>query len=94
MTRLPLVQIVGPYCGTHLEGEQLFRSIAPLLQKNEKVLLDFENVEMASSSFFNALFGLISENFGDAMLEPHITYTSLRPRHQFVLERSRPVTPA
>ena len=65
MTRLSIVEIAGPYCGTQTEGEKLYRVIVPHLRANEKVVLDFDNVEIASSSFFNEVFGLITEDFGE-----------------------------
>lgn len=94
MIRLSIVEITGPYCGTQTEGEKLYRAIVPHLRANEKVVLDFANVEIASSSFFNEVFGLVAEDFGEEILESHISYDSLKPRLQFVFERSQRATPA
>lgn len=90
MTRLSLAQIAGAYCGTHSEGDKVYRALEPFLLKNEKVVLDFTNVELASSSFFNELFCQIAEDFGEAVLASHIAFDSMKPRHHFVLERVRP----
>lgn len=89
MTRLSIVQIAGQYCGTHLEGEKIFFALVPLLKSNEHVELDFAQVELASSSFFNEIFGRITEEFGETALNKQLSFTSLKPRHVFVLERTR-----
>jgi hypothetical protein len=89
MTRLSVVEIAGPYCATHSEGQKIYSALIHLLKRKEKVALDFCNVEIASSSFFNELFGRIGEELGDCYIENYITYTSLKPRHQFVLDRTR-----
>jgi len=94
MTRLSVVQIAGPYCGTHSEGEKLYAALAPLLKRREKIALDFDQIEIASSSFFNELFGRITEEFGEDLIEGYISYISLKPRHQFVLDHTRYPAPA
>lgn len=94
MTRLSIVQIAGQYCGTHFEGEKIFFVLVPLLRRNEHIELDFAQVELASSSFFNELFGRITEEFGEVALNKQLSYTSLKPRHRFVLERTRDAAPA
>ena len=94
MTKLSIVQIAGQFCGTHSEGEKVFLTLAPLLRRNEHVDLDFAEVELASSSFFNELFGRVTEEFGETAVNRYLTYSSLKPRHVFVLERTRDATPA
>jgi len=94
MTRLSIFKIAGPYCATYKQGEQLFYQIARHFKAGEKVELDFENVELASSSFFNELFGRISEEFGDEFRESHLLYFGLKPRHKFVLERTQHISHA
>ena len=94
MTRLSVAKIAGPYCGTHSEGEKLYAAVAPFLKRGEKIALDFDQVEIASSSFFNELFGSIIEEFGEELIEEYISYVSLKPRHQFVLDRTRYPAPA
>lgn len=93
MTRLSILEIVGPYCGTHSDGDKVFSAILPFLRKGEKVSLDFDHIELTSSSFFNALFWRISEEFNDDFIDRNLSYVSLKPRHQFVLDRTRSSTP-
>jgi len=94
MTRLSIVEIAGQYCGTHSEGEKIYRALAPLLGGHEKVELDFDQVELTSSSFFNELFGRIIEEFGENYIDDYLSYVSLKPRHKFVLDRTRHAAPA
>lgn len=93
MTKLSVVQIAGPYCGTHAEGEKVYMAIEVMLRKHERIELDFDKIELASSSFFNELFGRIIDEFGEEFLASHLSYTSLKPRHTFVLERTRHINP-
>jgi hypothetical protein len=94
MTKLSVVDIAGQYCGSHLEGEKLYESIALSLSGGDMVELDFDQVELTSSSFFNELFGRISENFGEQSIDSRLSFVSLKPRHRFVLERTRHSAPA
>jgi hypothetical protein len=94
MTRLFVAPIASPYCATYKEADELFNQIAVHLRAGETIELDFENVELASSSFFNELFGRITEVFGQAVAENQISYFGLKPRHKFVLERIRHIAPA
>jgi len=92
MTRLLVAKHSGPYCGTHVEGAKLFEQLCPYLRAGESVELDFSNVELTSSSFFNELLGAIGEVFGDSFLEEHVFFSSLKPRHKFVLDRIRRIS--
>jgi hypothetical protein len=94
MTRLSVAPIASPYCATYREADELFNHIAVYLRVGEPIELDFENVEIASSSFFNELFGRITEVFGQDVAETQISYFGLKPRHRFVLERIRHIAPA
>ena len=93
MTKLSVFAITGPYCATYKQGEQLFFQVVQHLQAGESVQLDFSDVEFASSSFFNELFQSIIEKFGDNALDQHLSFASLRPRHRFILDRTRYSTP-
>lgn len=93
MTKLSVSSITGPYCATYKQGEQLFSQVAQHLRVGEHVQLDFADVEFASSSFFNELFGAITETFGEEKLRQSLSFVSLRSRHRFVLDRTRCATP-
>jgi hypothetical protein len=94
MTRLSVAALASPYCATYKQADQLFNHIAVHLRGGEAVELDFEKVELASSSFFNELLGRITDAFGQEVTEKRLSYFALKPRHKFVLERTRHITPA
>ncbi|MBK8274960.1 MAG: STAS-like domain-containing protein [Nitrospira sp.] len=93
MTKLSVSAITGPYCATYTQGEQLFAQVAQHLRAGAHVQLDFADVEFTSSSFFNEFFGSILEKFGEETLSQCLSFVSLRPRHRFVLDRTRYATP-
>jgi hypothetical protein len=94
MTKLSVAEIATPYCATYKQAELLYDQVSTYLRAGERVELDFENVELASSSFFNELFGRIIEEFGHDFVARHLNYLALKPRHRFVLERTDHFTPA
>lgn len=94
MIKLSVVEIAGPYCATYKEGAQLFLNISPLFKASIEVQLDFSDVELTSSSFFNELFGSITESFGEEFLDQHLSFISLKPRHKYVLDKARRVNAA
>lgn len=94
MTRLSVFEIAGPYCTTYREGERLFHKVSPYFKTGEQIQLDFSDVELASSSFFSELLGSVVENFGEEFLNKQLTFTSLKPRHKYVLDLTRNITPA
>lgn len=89
MTTLCLVEMIGPHCGTDVEGTHLYQTLEPLLQNHEHIRLNFGGITVASSSFFNGLFRPITETYGRQYLVDHLSYTNLAPRHRFVLEHTQ-----
>lgn len=84
-----VIQITGPHCGTHLEGDALYRAIARFLNNHDHVTLDFADITVATSSFFNGLFRPITLSHGAQCLTDLLSYTGLMPRHRFVLDRTQ-----
>ena len=92
--RLGVTELLAPTVQPYREGEQLFHKVSPYFKTGEQVQLDFSDVELASSSFFSELLGSIVENFGEEFLDKHLSFTSLKPRHKYVLDLTRNITPA
>lgn len=88
MTKLSIKQISGVQCGTDREGTRLYETLSPLLAAGQQIDLDFSGVELASSSFFNASLGVAFSRFGGAFVRKHVTFSNLKPRIQFVLDRT------
>lgn len=85
MNRLIVKDIVGsPYCGTYEDGVKLYRVVYALLKDSRPVELDFEGIELTSSSFFNAAIGNLLQEFGDHSLQLPISYLNLTSRDRFI----------
>ena len=81
--------ITGPHCGTHTEGAQLYRAIEPLLNNHEHVELHFDQITVASSSFFNGLFRPIIQDYGKDVLAHQISFEGLTRTQTFILQRTQ-----
>lgn len=88
MSSLKIREVVGVQCGTENEGTRLFNIIAPKLRANENVVLDFEGVVLASSSFFNSSIGRSYREIGEDIVRSRLSYEKLIPRLRFVMERT------
>jgi len=88
MDKVLIKNIVGPYCGTYDDGAKVYRFIYSLLKEGKQLDLDFTGIEVTSSSFFNAAIGNLLQEFGDKDSRLPITFSNLKPRDQFILERT------
>lgn len=89
MNRLIVKDIVGsPYCGTYEDGVELYRVVYALLKDSRPVELDFEGIQLASSSFFNAAIGNLLQEFGDHSSQLPISYLNVTPRDRFIRDRT------
>ena len=88
MTKLIVKDIVGPYGGTYEDGTKLYRVLYGLLKDSQQVELDFEGIELTSSSFFNgAIVNLLQEFTGkDGQLL--VSFCNLTQRDEFILKRT------
>ncbi|UVT19003.1 MAG: STAS-like domain-containing protein [Nitrospira sp.] len=88
MHRVLVAEGLSVYCGTVEEGDQLYEKVKRLLVKGEKVLLDFDGVEIASSSFFGTFIYRLHADYGSDALGTQVKYCLLLPRLQFVLNHT------
>lgn len=88
MSSVRVRDVIGIQCGTDIEGTRLYSIIAPKLKTNENIVLDFDGVMLASSSFFNSSIGRSYREIGESIVRSQISYENLLPRLQFVLERT------
>jgi hypothetical protein len=91
MSNVKVFDITGPYCGTYVEGQKVFNRVAPLLDSGDTVALDFTGVDLASSSFFNAIVGPSKAKFGDRVIS-RLDFVNLKPQYRFVLTRTLKAT--
>lgn len=89
MNRLIVKDVVGSaYCGTYEDGVKLYHVLYSLLKDSRPVELDFEGIELTSSSFFNAAIGNLLREFGDHSLQLPISYLNVTPRDRFIRDRT------
>ena len=89
---LVVKDIVGPYCGTYQDGVKLYREIYSLLIDGQDVELDFQGIQLTSSSFFSgAIINLLPE-FADDDGKPRVKFYNLAPRDRFVLHHTLKAT--
>ena len=80
--------VIGPYGGTYEDGAKLYRVISGLLKDAQHVELDFDGIELASSSFFYGAIGpLLQQCDGRAGPLP-LSYLNVSPRDTFVLDHT------
>jgi len=63
-----------PEVGEFAENKDIARkirieSIIPVLDNNQKVILDFENIDSATQSFIHALISDLIRNYGNEVLD-------------------------
>jgi hypothetical protein len=59
------------------DGELLFKLIAKALKNKAKVVLDFKNIELITSTFLNAAIGQLYGFFDDSDLKKQVSVTNM-----------------
>ncbi len=61
-------------CYSNDDGQKIFQAIKSLLDKNEKVEIDFNGINIASSSFINSAFIDLLEYFTFDFIKSHLNF--------------------
>lgn len=70
MIHILLVQHVGVFAeNKDIARELRLKHLVPALEKNEKIVLDFEKVEGATQSFIHALISGLIREYGNDVLD-------------------------
>lgn len=70
MKNIKLFQLTGSFAeNKDVAREIRVKKIIPLLDKNEKVTLDFENIDAATQSFVHALISDLIRKYGVEILD-------------------------
>jgi hypothetical protein len=80
-------KLIGSYAITLEDGETIYSVIYPLLQSGNTVELDFQDVEIFASPFFNAAIGRLLAEFTPDHLRTHLNPTNLLPAGAGTLRR-------
>lgn len=71
--------LVGPDCITSEDGRMLFDLIFPELRKGQRILLNFQGVEVFASPFLNAAIGALLEAFDEQELKSRLKWINVNP---------------
>jgi STAS-like domain of unknown function (DUF4325) len=79
--------IIGDYGITLDDGDTLYNTIAPLLSDGFSITLDFQNVTIFASPFFNASIGRLFATFSEDFLKTNLNRINLSSAGQGTLHR-------
>jgi hypothetical protein len=65
--------------GSRFNGEKLREHIKPMLDNNQKVILDFANIEEATQSFLDEIFGIFVRAFGTEYIKDKLFIENVKP---------------
>jgi len=80
MKRIILKDFLGcKELGSRYKGELVREKIKPLLDKEEKVILDFKDIEIATQSFLDEVFGIFVRAFGTDYIKGKLLIDNVTP---------------
>jgi len=65
--------------GSRYNGEIVRNQIKPLLDNNEKVVIDFNEIELATQSFLDEIFGIFVRAFGTEYIKGKLLIENVSP---------------
>lgn len=77
----------GEYCLTEQDGQKLFNIISDLLNKDTKILLDFERIKSFASPYLNVSIGQLFKDHKKDYVMSHIEFKNLSPLGTITLNR-------
>lgn len=81
--------VAGPRCVDTADGQRVHDKIAPLLQKDTKVVLSFAGITMVITAFLNAAVGQLYGEFPEEKVDKLVEVRDLLPVFQTTLDKSR-----
>lgn len=85
--KLTIFDLIGANCVTYSDGLKVYDLIHPELQRGQPVELDFSNVRVIVSLFFNAAIGRLLEDLPANQLNRLLTISNLPPGGLETLKR-------
>ena len=67
------------HLGSRFNGASLREQIKPLLDNEEKVVLDFTDIELATQSFLDEIFGIFVRAFGTEYIKGKLLIENVSP---------------
>ncbi len=69
------------------DGEKVFKLIKKAIDENLKVILDFNNIKLMTTSFLNAAIGQLYGNYNETKVKDHLSLENLSQLHLETLKR-------
>ena len=85
--KVDVLKVIGENCITLEDGQKIFDMIHPELSAGKNVELDFENVKIFASPFFNSAIGRLLKDLKPDDLNRLLKITRLNPTGVSVLKR-------
>jgi hypothetical protein len=79
-------EITGPYALTPDGGQALYDQIHPVLVAGQSVALDFSEVKISASPFFNVAIGQLLKDLSPDLLNQNLSIENLNNNGQAVLK--------
>lgn len=70
-------EVVGDNCITREDGQKVFEIINNRLKNNEIIVLDFENIGVFTSPFFNSAIGPLFKDFSREELRDKLLFANI-----------------
>ena len=79
---------IGKQLSTRVAGASVRNTIISSIEKNEKVIFDFSNVEIVSNSFADECFAKLMIDFDLPRIKAHTTFQNASPFIKAVIANS------
>ena len=76
---IKVITLTGEHCISVDDGQKIFDLVHPLLVKGEDVTLDFTDIHVCASPFFNTAIGQLLKDIPIEKLQAHLHITNLTP---------------
>jgi hypothetical protein len=86
-TSVIVSQLIGNYGITLDDGDTLYNVLYPLLQQGSSLTVDFQDVTIFASPFFNAAIGRLLASFSAGFLKENLKPINLSLAGEGLLER-------
>ena len=85
--RILIKEFIGPRCIPKDDGQKLHDKITACLSDKNNVILDFSNVKMFASPFFNYSIGQLFNSYSESDIRSFLHLENLEPVGHAIIER-------
>jgi len=86
--KISLYAIVGDsFCVAAEDGDKVFERIKIVLEKNRKVTLSFQNIELLTSAFLNCAVGRLYGTFDESLIKQSLSLEHISNENKLLLKR-------